>query len=307
MGIRKLNTLIKQHANQASTYNNISKYRGKKFAIDCSILLYKYVYLSKLPNSHIVGFLSRARYYLKHGILPVFVFDGIPPEEKSLTIEKRKSNKDRTNERIADLEAKLKLAEDNQEKTNYMNEIEKLKSQIIYINRYHILECKELLDTIGVPYIQADGEAEKMCVYLQKNNFVDYVVTDDTDAFPFGAERVLKTSIKNNIINEINLKDILYYFKMTYPQFVDFCILCGCDYANTINYVGGITAYNLIQKHKDLESIENNTKYTIPFDIPKIRSIFMDYSEITFNETLELKSVPCDVVHAFSEKYNIKM
>jgi len=42
---------------------------------------------------------------------------------------------------------------------------------------------------------------------------------------------------------------------MTYEQFVDLCILCGCDYCSNIPRIGNKTAYNLITKHSTIESI----------------------------------------------------
>ena len=316
MGIRKLNTLIKQHAPNANLFKNIKEYKNKRFAIDCSILLYKYVYVSKIPNNHIIGFINRTKFYLNNDILPVYVFDGVPPEEKSVTIEKRQDAREKINQKITILEEELKIIENNEEKVRILKQVDKLKSQLIYVNKYHVLECKELLDVMGVPYIQAPGEAEKMCVYLQKNNLVDYVVTDDTDAFPFGGTNVIKTTIgKNNILNEVNLSEILKCFNMTYKQFVDFCILCGCDYATPISYVGEITAYNLIKKHGDLHKIHENSKFNITFDIDKLRSIFLTDDEITkyiedtnysFENELILKEVDKIKIEEFCKKYNIR-
>ena len=42
---------------------------------------------------------------------------------------------------------------------------------------------------------------------------------------------------------------------MTYEQFIDFCILCGCDYTSKIPNVGPIKAYSYIKAHKNIENI----------------------------------------------------
>lgn len=44
----------------------------------------------------------------------------------------------------------------------------------------------------GVPYIIAPQEAEAQCAWLDANGLVDGVVTDDNDAFLFGARRVYR-------------------------------------------------------------------------------------------------------------------
>jgi 5'-3' exonuclease len=37
--------------------------------------------------------------------------------------------------------------------------------------------------------------------------------------------------------------------KLTNIEFVDLCILCGCDYTIKINKIGFVTAYKLINKY----------------------------------------------------------
>ena len=44
----------------------------------------------------------------------------------------------------------------------------------------------------GLPYIIAPMEAEAQCAWLDANGLVDGVVTDDNDAFLFGARRVYR-------------------------------------------------------------------------------------------------------------------
>ena len=90
MGIRGLNTFIKKVCPECVTYNKITKYSGKVFAIDASILIYKYRYISKInDSSHIIGFINRVKYYLSNNIIPVFIFDGIPPIMPPTPAEKR--------------------------------------------------------------------------------------------------------------------------------------------------------------------------------------------------------------------------
>lgn len=47
----------------------------------------------------------------------------------------------------------------------------------------------------GVPYIIAPQEAEAQCAWLDANGLVDGVVTDDNDAFLFGARRVYRWAV----------------------------------------------------------------------------------------------------------------
>ena len=42
---------------------------------------------------------------------------------------------------------------------------------------------------------------------------------------------------------------------MNMDEFVDLCILCGCDYTNTIRGIGPTKAFNYISKCKNLEKV----------------------------------------------------
>lgn len=48
------------------------------------------------------------------------------------------------------------------------------------------------MDYLGNPWVCAAGEAEAMCAYLNENGYVDGCVTNDGDAFLYGAETVYK-------------------------------------------------------------------------------------------------------------------
>lgn len=297
--------MIKQYASDAVTVRPLSDYKNTVMAIDCSIILYKYIYLSTGQFSYINGFINRTKCYLKNNIIPVYVFDGIPPEEKTITINKRVANKVALVDRINELKSKLVDASD-ETYNELSSDIKKLESQLIYVNKYHIMECKEVLDAMGIPYVQAPGEGEKMCVYLQKIGLVDYVVTDDTDVFPFGCSSVIKTSMKNNTLIEVNRNKILEGLGLNEQEFLDFCILCGCDYTQPIYNVGGITAYNLIKKYGNLNEIKNNSKYNITFDINKIREIFNDYSEMGEQKQFILGEKNIDKLNEICVKFNLR-
>ena len=63
---------------------------------------------------------------------------------------------------------------------------------------------------------------------------------------------------------------------MTEDEFIDLCILCGCDYASRIGGIGPVKAFKLIKDYGTLEKVldflknenanceEDNKKYGIP-------------------------------------------
>lgn len=42
---------------------------------------------------------------------------------------------------------------------------------------------------------------------------------------------------------------------LSYDQFIDICILMGCDYTSKVKNIGAVKAYSLIQEHKDIDSL----------------------------------------------------
>jgi flap endonuclease-1 len=72
-------------------------------------------------------------------------------------------------------------------------------------------------------------------------------------------------------ILEIDFDLVLKGLDINYDQFVDLCILCGCDYCSTIKGIGPKTALKLIKQYKNLETIisvlkKDKKKYSIPPD-----------------------------------------
>lgn len=306
MGIRGLNTLIKKMSPDSVVQKNISNYKNSIVAIDCSILIYKFRYASKNENSHILGILNRVKFYIMNDILPVFIFDGVPPDAKKNTIIKRQNAKHKLYVRLDELK---EIVPDNEEELLKINqEIEKINSQIINVKKHHIEECKSLLNYCGIPYLDAPQDAEKYCAFLQRNKFIDYTVTDDTDSLTFGCKSVLRTSIVKEII-EVNLEKILTDFKMTQDMFIDFCILSGCDYCKTIDKIGPVTAYNIIIKY---QTLENYFKTVTHLDIDEndffeARQIFSNFDyELPDNDFFKLKPSNKTGLLNFLNEHDIK-
>jgi flap endonuclease-1 len=42
---------------------------------------------------------------------------------------------------------------------------------------------------------------------------------------------------------------------MNMDEFIDLCIMCGCDYTHSIGGIGPIKAFNLIKEHGNIEKV----------------------------------------------------
>merc|ERR1712216_1094726 len=107
--------------------------------------------------------------------------------------------------------------------------------------------------------------------------------TEDADCLTFGTKLLIRNLMaaesQKKTILEVNLERILMQIGITMDQFIDFCILCGCDYCDTIKGVGPSTAIKLIMTHGSLEKVlENIEKEKIPanFNYELARAFFRE-------------------------------
>ncbi|KAJ7576971.1 hypothetical protein C8J56DRAFT_972030 [Mycena floridula] len=66
------------------------------------------------------------------------------------------------------------------------------------------IQTKELLDALGIPWIDAPGEAEAELAVLNSEGLIDGVLSDDVDNFLFGARTVLRNPSNTLTANRAN-------------------------------------------------------------------------------------------------------
>jgi flap endonuclease-1 len=306
MGIKGLFQLLKSEAPDSYKETDKTKYNGKVIAIDASILLYQFLvqirtkgeYGSQLlvnddgeVTSHIQGFFNRTANLLENGIKPVFVFDGKPPELKYAELSKRKETKkkaakelEEATERAEKLREEGSGSENEKELESAIEDMDKAAKRNIHISKQQFDDVKTLLRLMGVPVVEAPSEAEAQCAELVKGGKVFATGTEDMDALTLGTPVILRKltmpeSSKEKVV-EITLSKVLSGLDLTYEQFIDLCILCGCDYCQPIKGVGPKTALKMIRKHGDIETIIENLpeRYTVPEslenNLEKVRDLF---------------------------------
>ena len=42
---------------------------------------------------------------------------------------------------------------------------------------------------------------------------------------------------------------------MTQEEFIDLCIMCGCDYTHSIGGMGPVTSYKMLKEHENIEGV----------------------------------------------------
>jgi flap endonuclease-1 len=124
-----------------------------------------------------------------------------------------------------------------------------------------------------VSQVEAPGEAEAQCAAMCKAGLVYAVATEDMDALTFGAPVLVRhmtfSEARKEPIIEFTLKTVLEELGLSQEEFTDLCILCGCDYTNTIRGIGPHRALELIKKHKSIEEVLKHIdteKHPVPED-----------------------------------------
>ncbi len=265
--------------------------RGKIIAIDAYNALYQFLTAIRQPDgtplmdskgrvtSHLSGLFYRTINIIEHGLKPVYVFDGKPPEIKAIEIARRKKVKEEAvrkyEEALAkgDLEAAKRYAQMSSKLTEDM-----------------VADAKKLLDVMGIPWVQAEAEGEAQAAYLSKKGDAWAAASQDYDSLLFGAPRLVRNltitgrrklprkdvyiEIKPEIIE---LNELLKALGITREQLIDIAILLGTDYnPEGVKGIGPKRALTLIKTYGSLERVlKIIPKAEFPVDPLKIREYFL--------------------------------
>jgi len=296
MGIKGLTQIIKKNAPEAIETTNLHKISGSKVAIDSSLFIYKMLTTIKMTSkdeegnelknvSHITGIFYKTVNYLAVNIEPIYIFDGKPPDAKHGVIKERKE-KSKANKEL------MLKAETQEEK-------DKFEKQSFRMTREHIDDIKKLLDLMGVSYLHANGEAEAYASELCRIGYVDYVVTEDMDTLAFGSPKMIRTNIdrklkRSDLISIIDLNKILETLGLSYDEFLDMCIMCGCDYCSNISRVGPAKSLAFIKEYKKIEQVLQNKNLDITEEYLqkaiKSRELFKMYHDNLKVDELDIHS-----------------
>jgi 5'-3' exonuclease len=227
MGIRHLNKFLRSSCPNSIQYTNVSELSGKKIAVDISIYLYKYE-ADGLLLENMYLMLSIFRYY---NIIPIFIFDGKPPQEKKALLIKRKEDRVQAQEEFDKLKDILNNTMEYEDKQEIIANMDQLKKQIVQIGREKIEKVKQLIRAYGATYYDAPGEADELCASLVIKKQVWACLSEDMDLFVYGCTRVLRYfSLVGHTIVIYNMKGILEELNMSHKEFKEICILSGTDY-----------------------------------------------------------------------------
>lgn len=321
MGIKNLSSFIREKFPQCVETIHISEYAYKRLAIDTS--LFMCIFKASYNERWVQAFIKLVECLRKNQVHCVFIYDTTAPPEKALEREERISSRDKLrnkidliSESISNYESKIQeqenleillefqtsrdikprlLLENQLNIVDIKKEVEKLKKQNFHVSKSDFELTKKLFDILNVPYYQAPMEAETMCADLCKQGLVDGVLSRDTDVLAYGSPVFLTNLVmKDEICERIVLDELLEEMNWTYPQFLDFCIMCGTDYNRNMPKIGSGTAYKLIDTYKSIDALPKEYDISILRHI-RSRQLFTDYERVV------VKKVPYCTKPNFTE------
>jgi len=281
MGIRNLNRYLRDNCPESIRCINISELSGKKIVVDISIYLYKYEAENVLLEN-IYVMLSIFRYY---NIIPIFIFDGKPPEKKAF-LQKRREDKEAAQEEYDKLKIQLESKQEDDDKQDIIAAMVQLKKHFVKINKDKIESVKALIRAYGATYYDAPGEADELCALLVIKKKVWACLSEDMDLFVYGCTRVLRYfSLIAHTVVLYYTKGIYNELNMTQKEFKEICVLSRTDYNINANGNNDIVSLRLMIKHfkkfKDSKETNfynwliNNTEYINDIELlNKINNMF---------------------------------
>jgi len=264
MGIRNLNRYLRNNCPESIRCIPISDISHKKIAVDISIYLYKY----ETENALLENMFTMLSIFRHYNIIPIFIFDGKPPDEKKDLLQKRKEDKKTAKEEYYKLQQSLqKVTSLQDDKDDIIAAMNKLKRQIVQINKEKIENVKSLIRAYGATYYDAPGEADELCALLVIKKKVWACLSEDMDLFVYGCNRVLRYfSLVSHTVVLYYTKGIFNELNMTYKDFKEICVLSGTDYNintnnNQVNLKITIEHFNNFKNSKKSKESNNTTFY----------------------------------------------
>lgn len=277
---------------------DLPRLKGRAAAVDALNILYQFLAIIRQRDgellkdsqgrvtSHLSGLFYRSINLIEEGINPIYVFDGEPPSLKKETIAKRQEIK-----REARREWRKAVEEGRKE------DIRKFAQQTSRITDDMLKDAKMLLESMGIPYVQAPSEGEAQAAFLARKGDVYAAASQDYDSLLFGAPQLVRNltltgrrklpgkDVYITVTTElIVLERILQELDIAREQLVEIGLLIGTDYNEGISGVGPKTALKIVKGEKfseygldDLKELFLSPKvtdeYTIRFKSPSPEKI----------------------------------
>lgn len=117
------------------------------------------------------------------------------------------------------------------------------------ITQQMVGQIKAMLRLFGIPFVTAPMEAEAQCAALVSLGLVEGIITDDSDVFLFGGERVFRNMFNQSKTVECFLAvDLSRELGLDRDTLIRLAFLLGSDYTEGLPGVGPVLAMELLKE-----------------------------------------------------------
>lgn len=261
---------------------------GKKIAIDAYNAIYQFLSIIRQPTgeplmdrngnvtSHLSGLLYRNANLIDHGVMPLYVFDGKPPDLKKRVVMER-------------IETRTK-AERKWKEALSKGEIEEARVHAQASSRFSremLADSKKLLEVLGIPFVQAPSEGEAQAAHMTLDGSVWAAGSQDYDSLLFGAKRLVRNititgkrklprkKIYVSITPELIDSSMIGSKSLDRKGLIEISILIGTDYnPGGIEGIGPKKAFKIIKEAGSLERAVEKGMIE-DFEYAEIREFFL--------------------------------
>ncbi len=264
---------------------------GRKIAIDAFNSLYQFLSIIRQPDgtplmdskgrvtSHLSGLFYRTGKLVEYGVLPIYVFDGKPPDLKRKVSEERRQIREEAHEKwkeavkVGDIVAAKRHAQASSKLTGEM-----------------IDESKKLLEAMGIPWVQALGEGEAQAAYMVQHGDAWASASQDFDSLLFGSPRLIRNLTitgrrklpgKNIYVSVepelIELQKALDSLGIDRKKLIDMGIMMGTDFNEGIKGIGPKKALAYAKEGKSVKQVYKEMKQEPEVDLDELRELFLKH------------------------------
>lgn len=229
---------------------------GRTLAVDGNNMLYQFLATIRSADgrpftdrsgrvtAHLIGLLYRTTSWLEQQILPVWVFDGRPPELKAGTLRTRFLAKERA-----------QAAWDEALAAGDLETARKKAAQTSRLTRPMIEEATQVLHALGLPTVQAPSEGEAQGARMAATGTVWASASEDYDSLLFGTPRLVRglgsRQSKKGVqaAQLIERERLLSELGISQEELILVGLVIGTDFNDGVRGYGPKKALKLVQRH----------------------------------------------------------
>lgn len=246
-----INALLPSLKSIVRTVHVGEAYGGKRVAVDSYCWLHRGAYscsaelVEGVPtDKFIASFVKRAALLRRCGVEAVYVFDGGRMPGKAAEEADRQRARSTARDRAR---AHKRAGNSNAANEAYQRAVDVTPEM-----------AKAVIDRLraeGHACVVAPYEADAQMAYLIRHGFVDGVITEDSDMIPHQCKSVFFKMDADGVGQEIRYNDLalnrdLSFVGFTPDQFLEMCVMSGCDYLPSLPGVGIKRAHGLIRRFR---------------------------------------------------------